>query len=142
MSRVVLEFSEEIVLPNHLTENYVGTGGLFGRMAFYAKQNREINEIVKRFISLQKTVGGLIESVYIDGLRERRVVCYANEEGKILELEHNFVLTLNNEIYDIVCGTAVFLGDSGDGGNRSLTKYQIEATRNYLEKWTVTEEAK
>jgi len=99
------------------------------------KQEPKVVDMHISLMSLQNVVGGFIESICIEGLRERKIICYCNEGGKILELEPNFRLVMGGEVCDIVCGTVIFLGDDEDGGEKSLNRYNIEVIKNYLERW-------
>ena len=100
-------------------------------------QELKVVDMEVNLSSLQHTVSGFIENIYIEGLSERKIVCYGNEEAKILELEPNFQLVMDGKVYDIVCGTVIFVGDDGEGGDKSLRRYNVEAIRNYLDKWSV-----
>jgi len=90
------------------------------------------DDLVDSLHNYQSIVGGLIESVVVQELSKEGIVCYCNEEGKLLELEPNFVLVWDEKIYDCVCGTVVFLRDDGEGGNASLTDEDIEFITSYL----------
>jgi len=84
--------------------------------------------------SYQKQVGGLIEFVVIQDLHDKGIVCYCNEEGKILELKPNFALSWNGKVYDIVVGSVVFVRDDEDGGSTSLTDDDIKLIKTHLRK--------
>ena len=67
--------------------------------AFFVKSDGVYEEIIpgnKESFSLeelQKYVGGSIEIVY-GGPREPDIICVINEEGKLKDLQYNFVATL------------------------------------------------
>ena len=71
-----------------------------------------VTEIGDDLKSMQKAVGGLIETVYP---YEELVALVCNEEGKINGLTPNRALyDENNEIYDIISGTFIVCGLSDD----------------------------
>jgi len=92
----------------------------------------EIRKVKDSLDTYQEIVGGLIESVIIQGLSEHGIICYCNEEGKFKDFDINFLLTWENEIYDIIVGPVVFLRDDGEGGNKSLTDKDIKLIKDYL----------
>lgn len=55
--------------------------------------------------NLQKTVGGYIEAVPLTD----KIVIICNEDGKLLQLEHNFFLP-----FDRMVGTVIICGVDGD----------------------------
>ena len=61
--------------------------------------------------NLQKTVEGYIEQVGIGG----STVLICNEEGKIRNLERNFIIGFKGFVTDIICGTAIIAGVDGEG---------------------------
>jgi hypothetical protein len=68
----------------------------------------EIAVIPNELKSLQKIVGGYIESVsLLNG-----VVMLVNESGKLLGLDENFII--RRPFADVIVGTAVFLGEDGE----------------------------
>lgn len=76
--------------------------------------------------SLQSEVGGYIE-VYGHGLLGNRgLVMILNEDGKMLGLKENLVLTADGKPYDIVVGDVLVAKVSGDdftGLNEGDIKY-------------------
>ena len=89
--------------------------------------------IVNDYKSMQKIVGGLIETVPL--LEDNSVILICNEEGKILNL------SLNREIgYDIIAGTFIIAGDDYDNGEFiSLTDEQIEKYKERFDKHSIDE---
>lgn len=78
-----------------------------------APEERQIENTLAAF---QTIVGGYIEGVRIyDDL-----CCYINDEGKLKNLEPNFVIPMAAG-YDIVCGPAVFFRVDLEGNETSLT---------------------
>ena len=67
--------------------------------------------ISPRLENLQKTVEGYIEQVSIGG----STVLICNEEGKIRNLERNFIIGFKGFVTDIICGTAIIAGVDGEG---------------------------
>lgn len=71
-----------------------------------------IEEIRNELKTFQKIVGGCIEPVVIaDGSDKIIVVC--NEEGKLYGLDENFWFQTPGRV-DLICGTAIVCGDSGE----------------------------
>ncbi len=52
--------------------------------------------------SMQNVVGGYIQAIYPF---EEPIALICNEEGKLLNLPFNRALTMEGQVYDIVCGT-------------------------------------
>ena len=78
-----------------------------------APEEREIENTLKAF---QTIVGG-----YIEGLRiYDDLCCYINDEGKLKNLDPNFVIPMAAG-YDIICGPAVFFRVGLEGNETSLT---------------------
>ncbi len=76
---------------------------------------------------LQELVGGYIECVRADGYD-----IVINEEGKLNDLEPNFMIYGGA---DYIAGTAVFVGvDYSEGEFKSLSKGQIMAINMYFER--------
>ena len=96
----------------------------------------EVREIENSLKSLQKIVGGYIESIQVSGVTdEGDITCYGNDEAKLLNLPSNFALVANGYVTDCVAGTVVFLGHDGEGENIGLTNKQLETVAervNYL----------
>ena len=70
--------------------------------------------------SLQKAVGGLIEAHPL----EQSVFLLCDDEGKLKGLPWNRALRKGNEIYDIVAGTFLVIGEDGEDFG-SLTQEQV-----------------
>ncbi len=86
-----------------------------------------ITEIDEGLEALQKQVGGLIECVY--ELEKENINIWINEEGKILELDPNFIIYQGT---DFIVGPAVFLGFAPETGETiSLTEEQISKVMLY-----------
>jgi len=60
--------------------------------------------------NLQKIVGGPIETVTIGG--SSVIIC--NEEGKLRNLECNFIIDYHGIVTDIIVGEAIIIGVDGD----------------------------
>ena len=88
-----------------------------------------VTEIEEGLTPLQKLVGGLIDNVY--ELDEHNINIWINDEGKIYNLDPNFLVFGGN---DIAVGTAVFTGCDSEGGDISLTDEQITIIKDYLSK--------
>lgn len=69
--------------------------------------------------TLKNTVEGYIEAVRF----EKGVVCWINEEGKLIDLPHNF--SINGISIE---GNVIFTGETRGGNNKSLTDDQV----NYI----------
>jgi hypothetical protein len=77
-----------------------------------------VETIENTLANLQKIVGGYIECV-----REEGFDIIINEEGKLLQLQPNFLIYGG----DYIAGTAIFAGvDYNEGEFKSLTDEQIE----------------
>lgn len=74
------------------------------------EQYGHVTNISPSLKNLQKTVEGYIEQVSIGG----STVLICNEEGKIRNLERNFIIGFNF-VTDIICGTAIIAGVDGEG---------------------------
>lgn len=95
--------------------------------------NPEIVEIENELRALQKIVCGHIESIYIPNLTNGDIVCYGNEEGKLIGLEPNFPLAdFSIGIYDMVVGPVVFVGSTDEGEDRSLSEEEIDKIKRYF----------
>lgn len=86
-----------------------------------------VAEIEEGLKPLQQLVGGLTDNVY--ELTQQNINILVNDEGKIYNLEPNFIVYGGN---DIVVGTAVFTGYDGEGNDISLTDEQIALIFDYL----------
>ena len=91
----------------------------------------EIKEISDDLETLQKIVGGMIESFYpMENLEENGIVIFGNDEGKLNNPQSNFWL-YNKQ--DCFCGTAIFFKDDEEGGMDSLQENDILEIRKFLE---------
>ena len=78
---------------------------------------------------LQKIVGGYIET--LDFTREDNVTIICNEEGKINGMALNRSLAHEGEIWEIIAGTMIIVGDDYENGEFiSLTDEQAEKYLN------------
>lgn len=83
----------------------------------------EVKEIDGSLEGMQTIVGGSIE-LYCPF--KEHVGIIVNEEGKLLELSENRMVSVNGKIVDILCGPAFIVSlDSEDGNFTSLTDEQI-----------------
>ena len=89
--------------------------------------------IANDYKSMQKIVGGLIETVPL--LEDNSVILICNEEGKILNLP------LNRKIgYDIIAGTFIIADDDYDNGEFiSLTDEQMEKYKKRFDEHSIDE---
>ncbi len=83
----------------------------------------EIIEISNTLEALQKKVDGYIQFVYPF---EAQIGLIVNEEGKLLKLPLNFGLLAEGKAYDVIAGTALFVGLTGEECC-DLDSRQIEA---------------
>lgn len=74
------------------------------------EQYGHVTAISDSLKNLQKTVEGHIETVPIGN----NMVILCNEEGKILNLEKNFVMGFSGLITDVIRGTVIVIGTDGD----------------------------
>lgn len=70
-----------------------------------------ITNISPSLKNLQKMVEGYIEQVSIGG----STVLICNEEGKIRNLERNFIIGFGGFVTDVICGTVIIAGVDGEG---------------------------
>lgn len=93
------------------------------------EQYGHVTNISPSLKNLQKTVEGSIEQVSIGG----STVLLCNEEGKIRNLERNFIIGFNGFVTDIICGTAIIAGVDGEG----LVDVQIsfDVWKRLLKEW-------
>jgi hypothetical protein len=86
---------------------------------------------------MQRLVGGWIELLPkyggIDELSDNGIDLWANEEGKLLQLTHNFRLTVDGRVMDVVCGP-VFACGCKDSESVGLTEEQIKITIGVMAK--------
>lgn len=89
-------------------------------------------EIINNELEIfQSLVGG-----YIEHIREEGYDIIINEEGKLIDLEPNFLIYGGN---DYVAGTAIFVGvNYYDGEMKSLTPEQVFAIASQFDKRSVT----
>ncbi len=81
-----------------------------------------VQEIDGSLASMQKLVGGTIQTIYPF---DDAVALVCNDEGKLLNLPYNrFLYDENRNPYDVVCGTFFVVG-VGEVNFKSLTDRQI-----------------
>lgn len=80
-------------------------------------QNPEIREIPNELHAMQEIVGGYIQAVMVTN---DPIFCVCNEEGKLQELEPNFILNA-----DIIVGDVFFVG-ANEEDFVGLTDYQAK----------------
>ena len=85
-----------------------------------------IEEIEDNWKAYGALVGGLMETVHFSGMKD--VLAVINEEGKLQNLEPNIWLP---ERDDLIVGTAVFVGQSGENF-KSLNDAQIAKVKEYV----------
>ena len=84
-----------------------------------------VKEIDGSLEGMQEVVGGNME-LYCP-FEDGTVGIIVNEEGKILGLQENRMVSDNGKIVDVLCGTAFIVNlDSDDGEFVSLTDEQIK----------------
>lgn len=88
-------------------------------------QTVELVDLPNKYDTLKDAVGGYIECVRL----EKGVILWCNEEGKLLDLPHNF--TVGNIRIE---GDVIFTGDDYKGGNVSLKQKQIDYITGLLNK--------
>mgnify|MGYP001851969002 FL=1 len=93
----------------------------------------EVREIDNTLEAVQAIVGGHIETLRISD----SVFCYLNDEGKLINLAPNFVITNGRKVCDIVCGPAVFFRSDGEGNEISLTLTDIIACNMFTRRYDV-----
>ena len=93
----------------------------------------EVREIDNTLEAVQAIVGGNIEALRISD----SVFCYLNDEGKLINLAPNFVITDGRTVSDIVCGPVVFFRSDGEGNEISLTLTDIIACNIFTRKYDV-----
>lgn len=93
----------------------------------------EVREIKNTLKAMQAIVGGNIEALQIT----ESVICYLNDEGKLIKLAPNFVIMHDITVCDIVCGPVVFFRSDGDGNEISLTLTDIIACNMFTRKYDV-----
>lgn len=81
-----------------------------------------VKEIYNTLQEKQKIVGGLIEFIAL----ENNVDLICNDEGKMLNLEMNKIIT-----NDVICGTFIIAGQE-KGNTISLTEEQIKKYKKYF----------
>ena len=100
---------------------------LAGMIKEVGKEVQEIT-LVNDAILFSKFVGGTPDILKLPIDRSISIMC--NDNGKSLGLKPNFML---REYRDVICGTALFVGNDGTGKFISLTKDQKETIKKYLQ---------
>lgn len=93
----------------------------------------EVREIDNTLEAVQAIVGGNIEALRISD----SVFCYLNDEGKLINLAPNFVITNGRTVSDIVCGPVIFFRSDSEGNEISLTLTDIIACNIFTRKYDV-----
>lgn len=93
----------------------------------------EVREIENTLEAFRAIVGGNIEALRISD----SVFCYLNDEGKLINLAPNFVITRCKTVCDIVCGPVVFFRSDGEGNETSLTLTDIITCNMFTRKYDV-----
>lgn len=88
----------------------------------------EVREIENTLKTMQAIVGGNIEALQIT----ENVICYLNDEGKLLKLAPNFL-----NLLDVICGTAVFMRADEEGNEIDLTMSDIIFLTEHLKRVAV-----
>lgn len=71
---------------------------------------------------IQKFVDGYIECVRL----ENNVDAWINEEGKLIELDHNILMVKNGKVLDVLVGNVMFASHNDEGDTVSLSESQIK----------------
>lgn len=100
---------------------------LAGMIKEVGKDVQEIT-LINDAMLFYKMLGGTPQIFRLPTDRSISIMC--NDMGKLIGLKPNFML---REYRDIICGTAIFVGDDGTGKFISLTKAQKEKIKKYLE---------
>lgn len=79
-------------------------------------------EIENTYEKLKELVEGYLEMPYY--FDDVDVIC--NEEGKLIGLDANRIMTMNGEPFDIIMGNIVVAGHTPSGNTKGLTPKQIE----------------
>lgn len=91
----------------------------------------EVKIIKDSLQTLQTIVGGYIEAV---GIPIPDVDFFCDEEGKMKNgVKPNFYVNEDTPYRDLIFGTVVFVGGNENGGNQSLTSWQIKKILSWLE---------
>lgn len=85
----------------------------------------EVVEIDGSLESMQKIVGGYIETVTTKDKNGNTICIVLNEEGKLLELPQNRMIVRNGITIDYIVGN-FFICGIGEDDLESLTETQIE----------------
>ena len=96
------------------------------KMIKVEKNEIRVIEIEDKLENLQKEVGGYIECV--DIFDHLTLIC--NEEGKILQLPINLILSDRGKYIDAIAGDFLICGDDHKGNFISLTDNEIETFLN------------
>ena len=83
----------------------------------------EVKEIPNKLEAFQKIVGGYIETILIT---DDPILCVCNEEGKMLDLEPNFMFG-----GDVIVGDVFFVG-TNEFDFESLTDEQVDMVMTVL----------
>ena len=73
---------------------------------------------------LRNTVDGYIEHIPVDSLGS--IDMWGNEEAKLIGLSPTIALAYKGKIYDVVCGTVVFMRHDGKGNTIGLKDKDIK----------------
>lgn len=97
-----------------------------------SNEKYQITEIDNGLESLQDAVGGYIEAPFFPILEKHGITMFINEEGKLLDLPPSIAVIINGELFDFICGNAVFTSSDDDGNTTSLNNEQIEIIEKLL----------
>lgn len=93
----------------------------------------EIKEIDNSLESLQEIVEGYIEIPFInEELMEKNIDLIINEEGKLYDLDVNFLLLHKNKLVNTIEGNVIFASHDSEGKTTSLSEEQIEYIENNI----------
>lgn len=90
----------------------------------------EVKEIEHSLSNLQAEVKGLLTTVVDDRLEAKGITIYANDEGLLLGMEHNF----QAQYQQTIVGPVVLTAHNDEGETVSLTDEQVETALTYLKR--------
>jgi len=87
----------------------------------------EIQEIEHSLETMQGLVGGLLTTAHDPELDEAGVTIWANDEGLMLEMKHNFL----DAYHQMIVGPVFFSSHDDEGETTSLSDKQLELAQAY-----------